>query len=89
MVLPRPSLWLTRFFCEDSDSGCRKKLQSYLKMEMDPKIDLRLKYQKCPTADMTATMINEEYRKVGIYKINVEVSRVAWSIKIDILLMSK
>ena len=42
---------------------------------------------KCTTAvvDMSVTMINEEYRKVGIYKINVEVSRVAWSIKIDIL----
>ena len=38
---------------------------------------------------MTATMINEEYRKVGIYKINVEVSRVALGIKIDILLMPK
>ena len=44
---------------------------------------------KCTTVDMTATMINEEYLKVGIYKINVEVSRVAWSIKIDILLMPK
>ena len=57
-----------------------------------PEFTLRIhfKYRKLisnlewTALDMTATMINEEYRKVGIYKINVEVSRVAWSIKIDI-----